>query len=341
MFQTELIKFLQSFEMDWLTDFMVFVSKLGYPSFYIPIVILITFGVNFRKGFLLIQMMLWCGILTLFLKNVFTLPRPAYIDSNVKLLEGVPNSTLFADMGSTGFWRLPDPEAIRFYRAQPDVSFGLPSGHVSGTTTFWGGLSLLFRYTVVRATAVVIIVLMPVSRMYLGQHFLADVLAGFLLAAIVLAISYYFFTEDVAHGRFFKIIRRHLAMNCPNILILTFSLLIPVSLLMLSPMIEPVYVGRLFGLNAAFVLLSLRELPNDKGTLFKRAGRVLVAFVLYLSVGWLIGLGIEISTLNKECLWTEFFAATISTFVLLWGGVKVSLGIGLYTKNAGVQSAFT
>lgn len=340
MFQTELIKFLQSFATDWVTDFMLFVSRLGYSSFYIPMVILIIFGVNFRKGFLLTQMLLWVGILTDLLKNAFALPRPADVDSAVKLLkEGVPNPTPFTDMGGTGFWNLPDPEAIRLYRSQPDWSFGLPSGHVSGTTTFWGGLSLLFQRTAVRATAVVVIILMPVSRMYLGRHFLADVLAGFLLAAAILASGYRLFIGARAPGRLLDIIRVHLKMNGSTVLFLAYSLLIPVVLLMLSPMVEPEDVGRLFGLNAAFVLLATRGLPNDSGTLLKRAGRVLVALALYLSVGWLVGLVIEVSALNEDSLWVEFLSAAVPAFIVFWGGVRVSLGIGLYTKSVEVESA--
>ncbi len=56
VFQTEVIEFLQSFSTEWLTDFLLLVSRLGYTSFYIPVLILITFGLDFRKGFLLTQM---------------------------------------------------------------------------------------------------------------------------------------------------------------------------------------------------------------------------------------------------------------------------------------------
>lgn len=56
VFQTEVIEFLQSFSTEWLTDFLLLVSRLGSTSFYIPVLILITFGLDFRKGFLLTHM---------------------------------------------------------------------------------------------------------------------------------------------------------------------------------------------------------------------------------------------------------------------------------------------
>ncbi len=334
MFQTEPIKFLQSFATEWLTDFLLLVSQLGYSSFYIPAVILLTFGLNFRKGFLLTQMLVWVGIITDLLKNVIALPRPSDVDSGVKLLgEGAMNLTPFIDKGGTGFWNLPDPEAIRLFRSQPEWSFGLPSGHVSGTTTFWGGLSLLFRHAAVRAVALVIIVLMPISRMYLGRHFLADVLAGFLVAGVMLATGYRLFIAAKAPGRLLNLIWIHLAANVSTVLFLMYLLLLPAAVLLLSPLAEPEDVGRLLGLNVAFVLLALRGLPDDEGTLLRRSGRVIVAFALYVVADWLIGMGIKMRSLNGENMWIEVLMSAIPAFVVLWGGVRVNLGIGLYKET--------
>jgi len=336
VFQTEPIKLLQSFATDWLTDFLWLVTQLGYSSFYIPVVFLITFGVSFRKGFVLTQMLVWIGILTELLKNVIALPRPADVDSGVQLLvEGVPNPAPFSDMGGRGFWGLPDPEAIRLYRAQPEWSFGIPSGHVSGTTTFWGGLSLLFRNPALRAAAVLVVLLMPLSRMYLGRHFVADVLAGFLLAAVMLAIGYRLFIRPEARGRLLDLTRLDPVANGPTMLVLALSLLMPFLLLTLNPLVEPQHAGRLLGLNVAFVLLAWRGLPDDAGTPLRRAGRVAVAFGLFLGASRVLGLGIDAVGWNEDGLWTEFGAAAIPTFIALWVGMKIGLRLALYGRPEG------
>lgn len=334
MFQTEPIELLQSFATGWLTSFLVLVSQLGYSSFYIPALIIITFGISLRKGLLLAQVMLWVGILTDLLKNVFALPRPEDVSSSIRRLEeNVPNPTPFIDMGGAGFWDLPDPEAIRFYRAQPDWSYGLPSGHVSGTTTFWGGLSLLFQHAAMRATALVIILLMPLSRMYLGRHFVADVLGGFALAAVVLAATYRLFIAPGAEGRFLKLSRLTIAVNLRTVFVLAYFLFLPVLLLALRPLVEAKDLGRLFGLNAAFLLLASQGLPDDAGSPLRRAGRVVLAFGLYLIADWAVGAVIDAGSLNEESLEVEFLAAAIPTFLVFWGAVNASLLLRLYTSR--------
>lgn len=246
MFQTEPIKFLQSFASDWLTDFFLFITQLGYSSFYIPVLILVTLGLSFRKGFLLIQMMLWVAIVTDLLKTAIALPRPADVDSGVLLLkDNVPNPTPFAGKGGAGFWSLPDAETVRIIRAQPEWSFGLPSGHVSGATTFWGGLSMLFPGAALRSVTIAMIILMPLSRMYLGRHFLADALAGFLLGAAFLALAYVGFVRPGTEGRLLGLSRLRLTLDLRGLLPLLLLLLVPLLLLLLGPMVGAENAGRL------------------------------------------------------------------------------------------------
>lgn len=59
------------------------------------------FGVNFRKGYIVIQMVLRNDILTEVLKNVIALPRPFYVDSAVQFLcTEHANPTPFTGMGA-------------------------------------------------------------------------------------------------------------------------------------------------------------------------------------------------------------------------------------------------
>lgn len=74
MFQTEPILYLQSFASDSLTFIMMAITQMGYEQFIIGIICFIIFGISFRKGFLLLQLMMWQGLINGFLKELFGMP---------------------------------------------------------------------------------------------------------------------------------------------------------------------------------------------------------------------------------------------------------------------------
>ncbi|PVY37143.1 phosphatase PAP2 family protein [Pontibacter virosus] len=88
------------------------------------------------------------------------------------------------------------PTEVAFY---PEHNFSFPSGHATTSMALWGILAYFgYRHlhrrrsrNVVLAGAGVLILLVGFSRIYLGVHFLSDVLAGFLLGAmwVLLGIS--------------------------------------------------------------------------------------------------------------------------------------------------------
>ncbi len=140
-----------------LTRIMVGASVLGGPSRLAPV----GFGVaayflvrGWSRGALLV---------------IVTLAGAATLDQLLKQLYGRIR-----------------PEAFFDYYPTP-ASFSFPSGHALFATCFFGGLAVLFsarvRSAPLRAAvwlgAVAAIVLIGVSRIYLGVHYPSDVLAGF------------------------------------------------------------------------------------------------------------------------------------------------------------------
>ena len=87
MFQTELVLFLQSLSTEYVTAFFKFFTEIGRSSYYVPLILVIIFGVKFRAGYIMLHLVIWNGIATEFLKNVFAPPRPANVDSAVQLFE--------------------------------------------------------------------------------------------------------------------------------------------------------------------------------------------------------------------------------------------------------------
>ena len=335
MFQTEPILFLQSLASDWLTSLMVLVSAMGYAPFYIGCLGLVTLGIDFRRGFLLIQMVLWAAVLTDLMKNGFGLPRPSDVDSNILHLgKNRVNDASFTGGGARGFFELMDPEAIRVYRAQPEWSFGFPSGHVSSTTTFWGGMSLLFNRKAIWVLAGTMIVLMPLSRMYMGRHFLADVLGGFALGGTLVLVAYRAFMIPGAHGRLLSASKVRVGASLPQIALMAYLLLGPFVVLSINPTVAAEAAGRLLGLNIAFLLVGLSGFPDDGGSYLKRAGRVVLGPVLYLMTSMAIGWGVDLGGLNEVSTLVEFTSAAAAVFMTLWGTVQLSLWTGLYRRGA-------
>jgi len=89
------------------------------------------------------------------LKWVFHLPRPYWIDPNVKALS-------------------------------TEISYGLPSGHAQSSLTAYGYLATSLKKRWAWIVATVLVLAVAFSRVYLGVHFVTDILGGWLTGAIVL-----------------------------------------------------------------------------------------------------------------------------------------------------------
>jgi membrane-associated phospholipid phosphatase len=77
-------------------------------------------------------------------------------------------------------------------------SYGFPSGHTMGSTLFYGGIAILLTYSVrtwrlrvlTCCIAAVIVVLVGISRIYLGAHYLTDVLGAIAVGLAWLAFCW-------------------------------------------------------------------------------------------------------------------------------------------------------
>jgi membrane-associated phospholipid phosphatase len=67
-----------------------------------------------------------------------------------------------------------------------ETSFGIPSGHAQNALGVWGLPALYFRKTRVWIGTLTLVFLIGFSRLYLGMHFIHDVIAGWLLGLVIL-----------------------------------------------------------------------------------------------------------------------------------------------------------
>ena len=142
--------------LDWVFKFFTY---LGDELFYLVFLPVIIWCVNYPKGI---------RLTILFLTS-------AYLNFFAKILAGQPRPFEF------------DPRAKKLVEAG---GFGLPSGHTQNTVTIWGYIAARFknRGTLILATALIIMI--PLSRIYLGVHFPTDVIGGYILGLVILLVYF-------------------------------------------------------------------------------------------------------------------------------------------------------
>jgi len=338
MFQTDLIIALQAIRSNVLSKFFVVVSAFGHETTIIILVVLVLFAANLRKGLILTQCVVIAGALTLVAKEWFALPAPSAIDPAVSLLDqATVVTTLPGARGASAFFeRLPVDvvNAIRSNSASAH-NYAFPSGHLCLTTAFWISASLLFKRRWLWTIALIMIPLMALSRMYLGHHFLADVLAGVILGLMIIVALYPLMHEHTLN-RIQTWLPRYLGPL--SLEMVSYLALIAVPALLL-PLVwfqadGPKTVGYLFGINAAFALLAYRhELPNDFGTTTKRALRTVLALTLFFLIRWIISSAVSV-VIPADTSAREFVRTALIGASFFYVAVKMGRHLKLFATHS-------
>lgn len=334
MFQTEPIIYLQSLGTEWFTFLMVLITSMGSAAFFAGIVITTSIGIDFKKGFLLFQLLLWTALFTEVFKALISFPRPDFVDSRVLNLEdGINNTSPFNGNGEDGFFKLPDREvldAFRFQKILPDSPFGFPSGHVALTTALWGGSAYIFNSRLLRKMMPLIIVIMAFSRMYLGRHFLGDVLGGAVLGLILL-LTFTYFLKSPLKEDFFKKENFELVFRQKNLFFYSAMFVVPVILLSLS-LISGEVAGFFLGTNTAYILIIRKGLPDDSGSTEQRAIRVLITLMIFGLSSFVLSTGFDFLGTAPGITLIEFLKSFVPAFTI-WVSVNICMRFGLYRRT--------
>jgi membrane-associated phospholipid phosphatase len=141
----------------WLTQPMKAFSFLGSEDFFMMVLPLLYWSVDAALGLRVGIILLVGSSLNDAAKLAFHGPRPYWLSTKV-------------------------------HAFATETSFGLPSGHSSTAVGVWGMLASQIRKPWAWITAILVILLIGISRMYLGVHFPTDVVLGWLLGALILCI---------------------------------------------------------------------------------------------------------------------------------------------------------
>lgn len=338
MFQTEPIIYLQSLGNEWLTLLMILITSMGSWLFLAALLIIITFGIDFKKGFLLLQLLLLTAMTTHALKVLIAFPRPDFVDNRVLNLEyGIKNTSPFNGCRSGDIFQLPDKQVLEAFRLKDEFMsspFGFPSGHVALTVALWGGCASLFNSRIIKKIMPLAIVLVALSRIYLGRHFLGDVLGGAILGLIFLIMFTYFINSSLKDD-FFKKQSFRFAFKRQTLLFYSFMFVLPVLLTALS-LLSFDAAGFFLGTNLAYVLIIRNGIPYDTGSPMQRTFRAFIALILF---------GISFILLNcmfetagpinyLDFTFTEFLKSFIPSLTI-WISVLVCTKLGLYMRKCG------
>lgn len=312
MFDTGINVWLQSMGSPAVTALLTGVTFLGYLPFHAFLIVTLAFGVRLRPGFAVLGAVLLTGLVTEGAKEVVALPRPDQVDDRLMRTSASRGEAIVSRGSASGFWSLPAPEVIEKVRdnarARDVGGYGFPSGHVSATTALLVCTAWFLRFRWLYVFTAAWAPLMAISRMYLGRHFLADVLGGLVIAIGVTAVWLRLFdSPDSAEGKALpRWPLRGLWLLCLGLLVL----------LPWCPPISPGYAGALTGLALSYTLIASTGQPPDGGTNRQRVSRVLLALAVFATT-----LGLTEGTLAFEgriesrlAQWLVGVTVTSSTF---------------------------
>ena len=161
-FGEEILNNLHLFIGGWFDIFMIIITKMGDEIFY-TLLLPILFWCYDKKNTIKIGVVFLISVtLNDMIKEIFQNPRP----DPANLMEGIREL------------------CIKYKPSDP----GFPSGHTQGSVSFWGPIMYLVRNRAVLVFCLLMIILIPYSRMYLGVHFLGDILGGYVFGILSLII---------------------------------------------------------------------------------------------------------------------------------------------------------
>lgn len=184
---------------------------------------------------------------------------------------------------------------------------GLPSGHTQSAVVVWGYLASQFRRRWLLIIAGVLIIGIPLSRLYLGVHFPTDLLGGYILGAVLL-VFYLRFAVHVEDGLVQKGIIWQIAA----------AVLLPIVIILVYPK------GSHYALAASGVLLGfgLGVILERRWIRFCAASSLLKKFLRYVAgllVLFVCWMGLRSSFAGLEPAWV--FRVVRYALVGLWAGL--------------------
>ena len=158
-------------EMIYETGITLIYALQNNAAWLIPVMRLFTFMGNEEFYLLIAPALFWCIQPDLGLRLGIYLMMSASLNSIVKILLHTPRPYWYDD---------------RIRALTTETSFGMPSGHAQNSVVVWGAIANYIGRWWGWLLAIVIILMIGISRIFLGVHFPVDVLMGWAIGAVLL-----------------------------------------------------------------------------------------------------------------------------------------------------------
>ena len=155
----EVLYFLESIRNPVLDVLVQIVTLVGEETFFLALGMFLIWCYNKRDGYLVLMVSFTGIILNQFLKMCFRVPRPWVKDPNFTIVES-------AREGASGY--------------------SFPSGHTQNSVGMLGSLGATTKQLWVKILCIAGVILVPLSRMYLGVHTPQDVLVSMVIAFVLI-----------------------------------------------------------------------------------------------------------------------------------------------------------
>lgn len=165
-FELKIMEWFNHLGNKFLDIFFYLISELGGPIIIIALVGIVYWCFNKEKGEKLAYAIITSVCLNGVLKSFINRKRPFEYNENLRRLKDSPLSD-----GATG------------------TSF--PSGHSQNAGSIYTSITLMNKKKWVKSVCIILIVLIPFSRLYLGVHFPSDVVVGLILGILVAICSFF------------------------------------------------------------------------------------------------------------------------------------------------------
>jgi membrane-associated phospholipid phosphatase len=241
LFGVQLIEILQSLFAPRLNWIFVEITLLGEGTVLIGLSAVIYWCFDKSRGRLVTYVVLFGAYLNFFLKILIAWPRPPF---DLRLAE------------------------------KSEASYGFPSGHAQDSTTFWTWVTLDFRKRILGIVGAAIVVAVGISRIYLGLHYPAQVIGGWIIGLVVACSGMLVLRRLPRSGQ----------MRTKHQVLFAFSTLIPMAIAVASGFQGDTYPEQIGGYLFGF---SLGALAEDKYVRF--VGDVSAARrILRLAIGGIL-----------------------------------------------------
>lgn len=157
----EFLRLLENIRIPILNEFMLGITYLGDEIAFLVVALIMLWCVDKHKGYYILSVGFLGTLANQFMKLWFRVPRPWVLDENFTILEQ-------AREGAGGY--------------------SFPSGHTQSSVGTFGGIAAVTKNRAVKLVCILIAVLVPFSRMYIGVHTPLDVLVGAAMAVVLILV---------------------------------------------------------------------------------------------------------------------------------------------------------